>query len=194
MSAQEYARQLKALLPQGVAWDMGDGSWLSRFMLAVAGEMARVDGRAGDLLREMDPAATVEMLSDWERVLGLPDACVPAEQTLQARRAAVVAKYTALGGQSRAYFIGLAAALGYEVTITEFRPFRAGHSSAGDALTNGDWAHTWQVNGPTVTVREFRAGQSAAGEPLRDWGNEELECAIAQRKPAHTLLQFAYGE
>jgi len=159
----------------------------------MADELSRADGRAADLLRELDPRTTVELLTDWETALGLPDACVPAGQTIQQRRSAVVAKYTSLGGQSRQFYIDLAAALGYTITITEFRPFRAGISVAGDPLTNGDWIFAWQVNAPETTIFEFRAGQSTAGEPLRNWGNDELECAISAVKPAHTEVLFAYG-
>jgi uncharacterized protein YmfQ (DUF2313 family) len=180
-------------MPPGAAWRLESDSVLSAFMLAVAEELARVDGRAEDLMRELDPRTTTELLPDWERVMGLPDPCVSAAQTIQERRAAIVAKLTTIGGQSRQFFIGLAAALGYVITITEFNPFLAGHSVAGDALTNGDWQHAWQVGAPETTVRDFRAGQSAAGEALRDWGNEELECAISSRAPAHTIPIFAYG-
>ncbi|MNJ39675.1 hypothetical protein D3C77_345530 [compost metagenome] len=134
------------------------------------------------------------MLADWERVAGLPDKCAGTlESTVQGRRNALLAKLTATGGQSKAYFIAIAAALGYEITIEEFRPFRAGRSTAGDVLTNGDWMFTWRVRAPEVTVIPFRAGRSAAGEQLRAWGNDTLECKIRQRSPAHTVVLFAYA-
>lgn len=192
-SAKEYLVQLQALLPEGGAWPREPDAALTRLLSAFADEFARVDSRARALIEEADPRTTLELLPDWERLLALPDSCVPDAQTLQQRRAAVLAKLVTLGGQSRSYFIGLAAALGYEVSITEFRPFRAGMSSAGDPLTGGDWVHTWRVNGPENTIRNFAAGQSNAGEPIRSWGNAQLECVIDRFKPAHTILQFAYG-
>jgi uncharacterized protein YmfQ (DUF2313 family) len=192
-SAEAYARQLKALLPRGVALNLQNDSFLSALLLAVGDELARVDSRRADLEREIDPRSTTELLSDWERVLALPDVCTPDGATVEQRRAAVVAKYTQLGGQSRQFFIDLADALGYTVTITEFRPFVAG-STAGSALYNDPaWRHTWQVNAPEETVFYFRAGAGSAGEPLRAWGNEQLECVINDRKPAHTRVLFAYG-
>ncbi|RMS34758.1 putative Tail protein [Pseudomonas coronafaciens pv. garcae] len=36
-------------------------------------EFARIDGRAFDLLNEMDPANVSELVPDWERVMNLPD-------------------------------------------------------------------------------------------------------------------------
>lgn len=189
----QYTAQLQALLPRGRAWPRQPGAVLTRLLAGLAGALARTHNRALDLLDEADPRTTVELLADWERVAGLPDSCLPATGTVQERRDALVARLTARGGQSRRFFIDLAAALGFTVTITEFRPFRAGAAAAGDALTNGDWVFTWRVEAPATTVREFRAGSSAAGEPLRIWGNALLECALGRVKPAHTIVLFGYG-
>lgn len=192
MSAAAYLTQLQALLPQGAAWPREAQATLTLLLQAVADELARADGRADALINEADPRTTAELLADWELVAGLPEPCITAAQTIAERRAALVNKLTNRGGQDRAFYIALALALGYEVTITEFRPFVAG-SSAGDELTNGDWIFTWRVNAPEETVRAFTAGSGAAGEALRSWGNELLECVIGRLKPAHTIVQFAYG-
>lgn len=194
-TAAEYREQLKALLPPGQAFPRDPGTTLHDLLDGMSIELARVDARAGSLPQEANPRSSAELLPDWERVAGLPDKCSGAiEGTLQGRRNALLAKLTSTGGQSAAYFIELAAALGYDITIEVFRPFRAGHSFAGDLLTNGPWAFTWLVRSPAVSVTYFRAGQSAAGERLRTWGNDTLECKLNQLKPAHTIALFAYGE
>ena len=194
-TAADYLEQLKTLLPPGQAFPREAGSTLHDLLDGMSIELARVDGRGEALPAEANPASTSELLGDWERVAGLPDKCSGVlEETLQGRKAALLTKLTSTGGQSAAYFIELAAALGYTVTIEEFRPFRAGVSRAGDALTNGAWAYTWLVRAPAVSITEFRAGLSAAGERLRTWGNDTLECKINQLKPAHTIALFAYGE
>lgn len=193
-SVRDYIEQLAALLPPGLAIRRETDTNVYKLLHGMAEELARVDTRSDDLLRESDPRTTLELLADWETQVGLPDPCLDGvDQTVQQRRDAVVARLTGRGGQSRQFFIDLAASLGYTVTITEFRPFRAGISDAGDALTNGDWIFAWRINAPETTIYEFRAGESTAGEPLRSWGNERLECAIDRVKPAHTILQFAYG-
>lgn len=194
IDAAGYLAHLQALLPPGAAWTRERDANLAKLLRALAEELARVDGRAVDLLRECDPRTAFEMLSDWERVTGLPDQCTGALITIQERRQAVAMKLASTGGQSRQYFIDLAAALGVEITITEFLPFQAGRSVAGDALYNDDgWRHFWKVNSPeTTNVNYFRAGMSAAGEPLRTWGDKSLECIINVRKPAHTTVFFAY--
>lgn len=194
-SHEQYINLLKALLPTGTAWPTDPGSMLSALVSGLARGCTRLHNRGVDLIDECIPSTSSELLSDWERVCGLPDACSAGEAiTIEARRAAVVAKLSARGGQSRAFFISLAAALGYEITITEFGPFKVGSSKVGDPLCSAEWRHVWRVHAPEQTIRTFKTGVSKVGEPLRSWGNQTLECAISQRKPAHTLVQFAYGE
>lgn len=193
--AVNYREQLKALLPSGEAFPQHRGSNLDKVIDAMSVEFSRVDGRADQLSVDAIPNTTAEMLTDWERVAGLPDNCSGLlPETVQARRNDLVSKLTSRGGQSRDYFIAMAAALGYTITIEEFRPFRAGESLAGDRLTNDDWVYTWRIRGPEITVNYFRAGLSSAGEPLAYWGNQALECRMAKTKPAHTILIFAYGD
>jgi len=191
--AQAYREALQALLPPGAAWTREADAVLTALLDALAQELARVDVRADGLLDEADPRTTAELLADWERMAGLPDSCVTTTQTVSERRDALVARLTSLGGQSRQYFIDLAASLGYTITIIELGPFKAGHNSAGDAVMNDPWQFVWRVNAPTTTVRDFKAGSGAAGESLRSWGNLMLECAIAKLKPAHTYVQFSYA-
>lgn len=193
-SVEEYAQLLKNLLPPGQAFRRDPGTNMESLLVGLAAELARAELRAEQLTIEVVPSLTTELLSEWEAVAGLPDRCSGTlEDTIQGRRAALTAKLSSIGGQSPAYFIEVARQLGYTVEIEEFRPFRAGLSAAGDALTNGDWVFTWKVEAPETTIIDFRAGLSAAGEPLRSWGNSALECKINQLKPAHTNAIFGYG-
>jgi len=181
------------LLPRGLAWPRERGTNLDNLITAEAVELTRVDRRVADMITESYPLTSGELLPDWERVTGLPDPCVGTPDTVQKRREAVNRKLGATGGQSINYYIDVAARAGYTVTITEYTPFRVGLNAMGDPLASEDWAYAWQVNAPAETVRVFRAGQGSAGEALRTWGNEILECALNQVKPAHTYLIFAYG-
>ena len=192
-TADDYREQLQALLPHGAAWPRDADATLTALLDAMAQELARIDARAVDLMVEADPRRAIELLPEWESETGLPDSCLTTTQTLQGRRDNVVGKLAHRGGQSRQYFIDLAAKLGFDVTITEYRPFRVGQATAGDALSNGDWIFVWTVNAPQTTIRPFAVGQSAVGEALRSWGNEPLECAVSREAPAHTILHFAYN-
>lgn len=86
MTAEAYARMLKALLPPGKLWRLSPGSLLSKVLLASGDEMSRVDARAHALLEEADPRTADELLPDFERELALE-----GTGTLDARRARVVA-------------------------------------------------------------------------------------------------------
>jgi uncharacterized protein YmfQ (DUF2313 family) len=77
MDSSAYLSQLIGLLPPGDALPREPGSRLERLLAVPAGELARVDGRVEALLTESDPSRTAEMLTDWERALGLPDECYP---------------------------------------------------------------------------------------------------------------------
>lgn len=185
-----HADLLKYLLPP-TSVDSG-GAAIGAEITAEGNALDGALTSAVTLLLESDPRTTSEMLTDWERVLGLPESCVTTRQSIDQRRTAAAVKIAAMGGQSRAYFIALAAALGVLVTITEYRPFTVGRT-VGNPLSNGDWIWAWRVNAPlTNPVVPFLVGSSTAGQPLRYWGNKMLECTIRRYKPAHTIVLFSY--
>ena len=192
-TADEYKEQLKALLPPGRLWDAlrEQGTVADGLFGAMAEEFARIDQRADDLLAEADPRTTIELLTGWEGWAGLPDTCTGDLDTLQERHNALVSKLTTTGGQSREYFIELAAALGYEITISEFDPFTC-ESPCTDPLCDDDWRFVWRVNAPETTIIEFTC-ESPCTEPLRSWGNKPLECAIREVLHAHRYVMFGYG-
>lgn len=192
-SADEYRAALSALAPQGAAWSSAPDSVFQTFLGALAQEFARLDQRAAQLWEEVDPARTLELLAAHEGVHGLPDPCVTSSQTVAERRKALEGRMTSVGGQSAAFFVGLAYRLGYSVTIEQFAS-AADATAAGVSFSGDEWAHIWRVNVPTtVGVTEFRAGAGAVGEPLRAWSDEVIECQFNRYKPAHTRLLFAYA-
>lgn len=191
----DWLQAAQALLPRGPAWPREPEAVQTRFWTAIAQRLALLHQRARDLLeRESDPAQTTEMLADWERAFGLPDACTPANPDTNARRAALLARITAQGGQSRAYFIAVAAALGYAIEIEEFRPFRVDETGIESPLYDQDWIFTWAVHvSATTPVSEFQIEFSTIEDPLRSWGTEPvLECMLNRLKPARTNLLFIY--
>lgn len=186
------ADQLRLLLPP-VSYD-GSAPTLSATIEAEASALKGSEAKTESAYSAIFPDSG-EGLSDWERVLALPDPCLTGvPQSVGQRVQAVVSKVQWRGGQSRAFFIALAKSLGYDITITTFRPARAGIARAGDPIYGGDWTFTWRVNAPAVTVNRARAGQSAAGDPLASWGNKSLECRLRQMMPAESILLFGYGE
>jgi uncharacterized protein YmfQ (DUF2313 family) len=78
------------------------------------------------------------LLPDWERNWGLPDPCYTEPTTIHDRQLALVQRMTMQGGQSRQFFIDLATALGYSISISEYRPFMVGIDRCGDSRVTGD--------------------------------------------------------
>lgn len=66
-----YAHMLRDLFPPGLLWDWSEESPLWQLVLACADALGRLHERAVDLLREVDPTMTLELLPEWEAALGL---------------------------------------------------------------------------------------------------------------------------
>jgi len=181
MNAEAYARQLKQLLPRGLLWQLEPTSWLSRLLLAIADELARIDARGEDLQNEWDPRTALETLPDWERILGITP---PAGATATERQLAVTAAFVARGGATPEYFTDVAKRLGFVATVTE----------------TGLGASTWRMNvdlaasSATYALRTAvaRADSARAGDRVENRDVAELEAVINRIKPAHTLCLFAY--
>ena len=130
-TADDLLPQVLALTPRGPAWgtdEAGDGRGASPIMRlfwrALAAWAAANNTAEFDTAIQALPSAITWSLPDWEREYGLPDGCASFAPTTEQRVAAVRLRYGAQGGQSPAYFICLAASLGYDVTIEEPSQFR----------------------------------------------------------------------
>jgi uncharacterized protein YmfQ (DUF2313 family) len=190
---EQFREQILKLIPRGMAWPREKFTLIYAWAYGIANEFFRVDGRAKDLLEEGDPRTTTELLEEWEAVVGIPDECQPVALTLERRRGDVLARLTARGGIDKQFYIDYAASLGFDITIYEYRPFRAGISRAGDPVNDMTWNHAFRVNAPIETIKYFSAGISQAGDPLASWGNAFLECSLNKRKPLGKFAIYAYG-
>jgi len=219
--AEAFTHALLAKLPLGEIWTRALGSKPYQTMRALAGVVARWADRTGRfLITEAFPPRSFDLLPDWERVLGLPEPCLPAAQTLDERRQAVLEKLQRRpGGQSREYFTELARRLGYhvdepsehalpnelefqvgridQITIREFRPFMFGVSRLGNSrwrFAPPEMRFVWIVTVPGVRLTWFRFGQSQFGQDthLTIRRADDLECLLHRLKPAHTNLFFNY--
>lgn len=163
-------------------------------------QQAQIDARvlggiqnsASRVLGATHPATPGEMLTDWERVLGLSGQGKSYSQRLPA----VLLKINASGGLSIPYFTQLAKSAGYTITIDEPQPFRVGVNRAGGRLANEDIMFVWTVNvqSSSQTVWRFRAGGGAAGERLSHFSDSVIENIFQDLKPAHTAVRFTYQE
>lgn len=190
-SAADFLRAIQSLMPRGRVWPRSPEAVQTKVLAGLTKGYERQTLRCGQLLVDAYPETTFELLPEWEETLGLPDPCAGIAPTVAARRAQVVARLKAQGGQSVAYYIAFAAALGYTITITQYVPARAGVLRAGQPLNGNDWAHAWKVTSPTFTIHYAQAGILSAGEPLSYWGDTVLTCELSAIKPAHSVLMFS---
>lgn len=194
-TAAAYYAQLKALLPQGPAWDAERVPEIHQLLEAGSLELAREDLRLSDLLGESDPNRVRELVPDWEQVMGLPDPCLGVSPTFEDRQLAVRRRLTEVGGQSPAFFVQLAISVGYlQATVTEYRTPRFGNARFGKARF-GTWSaqYMWTLNtGPRRRLgRRFAA--SYWGERFGVNPSSALECVIRRAAPAHALEFINYG-
>jgi uncharacterized protein YmfQ (DUF2313 family) len=190
-AVDDYAGTIQAHLPRGRVWPRETDTEQAAVVAAFAPAFERIDALASALLAGSLPGDNLDLLTEWEESLGLPDPCAGAAATVEARAAQVRARFIDTGGASVPYFIALASALGYDITIDEFTTSRFG-KTIGGTYGGEDWAHTWRVNIPAFNLLRREMGD-IMGEPYATWGSTIVQCEFLARKPAHTLLLFRYG-
>ena len=207
LSAPTGAALLPAILsylPRGSAWrtdyvaDSNDNSFLHRFWRAVAEPVCDLYAKAWELAMQSTACTVTSGIGDWETEFGLPDPCVAAASTFADRVAALREKVAGEGGGSIAYFVCVAARLGYTITISEPRFFEFGLSSfdgdQSDAFAP-DMKAYWIVHVAGALPKYFEFGASSFGyDRFSDFTSAlDLECVFNARKPAHTTLIFDYS-
>lgn len=213
----DYFNMLKSLLPPGEAFDarsrgrdggtlpvelpgyfgpVGGGSPLRQILTAWADEFARLDARVQDLIAESDPRNAAELLSDYERALGLPNPCqYENRSTVAQRREAVVAMFRERGGVTLERLKKIAESVGADVEI-----FEEDHDAHfGIAEMGVDLFAT--ENFSSVVIREAgqividaRFSTTHFSERYKEFGNLILECLMPQYIRADRAIRFEYVE
>lgn len=186
----DYNDAMNDLLPTGPAWPREPET---TFQKAVAGLSAfwgsTVEQLAELLLvRESDPRSTVVLLPDWERAWGLPDKCLAEPLTIQDRQIALVHKMTLIGAQSRDFFIGVAASIGYKIDIREWSPFMCGISMCGDT-------RNLLATEAVSTVPNFNVSSDITIDPATavKYDFEENNSALGWTGSAETVTPTGFG-
>ncbi len=120
-SVEQWGEALQQQMPRGRAWPRDVDADLPKYVMGFAKRLADLELSADQLLLEMRPETTVQLLPEWEEYLGLPE-CDISGQSFEQRRAAVVEKYHRKGGLQIWMIEQIAAALGFNVKVTEQWP------------------------------------------------------------------------
>ena len=188
LKIEQFIRLFYNLLPKGRAWNEDIDSDTYKLVSSLSQEFCRNDDRLEDLIREIDPFQTNELLDDWLATYGLPNPCLgDVELSDDDKRTLLLQQLNATGGASESYFEGILDNSGFQFdtdVIPLFLPFVAG-SRAGDKITNGQefftagsvagsrlhnsgWTYWFEVHSGGDNII-FVAG-SLAGEPLTEFG------------------------
>lgn len=149
-TATHFTTAMQALLPRGPVWPRSDDAELTDVIKGLAPVYAQNTVRANNLLVDAFPSTTTELLTDWEKTLGLPGRFGYTGTDVPTRRAQVVAALTDSGGQSLAFFIGKALQMGFTITINQFTFSHVG-SPVDAPLYGVPWAYAMQINVATGT-------------------------------------------
>ena len=208
---KKYKSLIRSLLPSGKAWSFGNASIADKVFEAIATEFCRVEERVNDLLFEADPRQSIELLEEWERLVGLPDECSPEVENEIERRQLVLQRLTQIGALNGDFYEFIGQQLGFDITVTDVKAFRAGFARAGDrcftykttafaagstagqVLVKYGWRFFFLVDLPATAADIFRAGDTA-GDRLREFENPLIECTIKKLKPAHAGVTFIFSE
>ena len=186
---QDYRDAMLRLLPRGPIWRRDPSSILAATLQALAPTYTRSTTSAGALLVDAFPMTTLNLLPEWEQSLGLPDECTAPDASVLQRQAAVRAKWLGRGGSTTAWFVAMAAALGYAITITEFVPYTV-DLPVDLPLVDEGWEFVWQVDTLALVTWYFSVDQSGVDDPLEDYTQSELVCRITREAPAGTIVFF----
>ena len=150
------APQVIRQFPLGEYWSRTDG-FLPRLARAIGRFLSRLRRRRDAFDRQIDPRTADELLDERERERGV----VPIEgQTIDERRAVVLAKMRANGGVNVEYYTGLCVSAGYldAVVTAAADPFTT-ISLCDDFLQNGLWMITMQVTATSLGAANDQALQ-----------------------------------
>jgi uncharacterized protein YmfQ (DUF2313 family) len=188
-TSADYAQQLTALLPPGPAWDAQLQPQLHALLAAMAQELGRIDARSQALMQEAFLGTFHESLQDWEATLDLPDECLPGGGTVAERKAMVRMRLVEGGGQTPAFYVELAARLGYRnARVQELRAPRFGCARFGrDHFGTWDAQFMWILHAGGRLTGGSRFGLTVWGERFGSNPSNALVCVVRRAAPAHTL-------
>lgn len=185
-----------ALLPPGDAWPRESDAVFSQMVHAAMATQARMHARAADLTeREVIPWTSEDLLPAWEAVYGLPDPCTPLNATIAQRQAALKARFAATGALNAEYYIQVAAAYGYNITISTFGPSKFNKSKFNQSkFYDRKWRFVLQVNAPSVVEYPAKFNASKFQDPYMAYSTTQLSCILRRIIPAWANLIMNYSK
>lgn len=183
-------------LPRGkvLSEKTNPSSKIYKLLKGLSGEFNRFESLLTTLKNEFDIKSTVELISEWEGAVGIPDSCFANTGPLKQRRLNVQAKIQADGIQSASSLEELIKNYGFNATV-----------KSGSFYSVFPITFPWQFFGDEKTARftiiiNFENQKSTTVFPVNfPWpftGDEsaQLRCFIEQLVPSNTQVIFRFGD
>lgn len=140
---QDYVSGLVKLQPKGKIWEgfNDESTYMYKTLYAFAQSFQQVDQDACEVIDEVFPATSTNLLPIWQETLGLS----AGSDSIEQQRSKVVAKLTQEASLARTYYINYAKQLGYEIDIIEYSGIVAGIFRCGDSVGTTD-NYTYQFD------------------------------------------------
>ncbi len=184
--------ELLALSPQGDAMPTTPDTTWAKMLAPLANEFSLVEALMLSFMVEINPLTAVNLLADYERVLGPdPYGRDTGVLSIQQRQQLAYSRWTGKYGVRPADFIALAASFGETISIQQFQLTTAG-AFAGDNLVSHPTQFAWLVQFPTPTVTLPEASSAEAGALCGAFEPALAQPAIEGRAPAQTSPYFSY--
>ncbi len=193
-SPGDIQAELLAVGPQGPMWPRDPASVWGQMLLALGGEFSRIEGQGETLADEASaPGSAVVMLPDYERVLGPdPYGRDTSAMSMAQRQQIVLQRWVESGGQSRAFYQALAAALGVSITIGEFATTQCGAAECGAAsCIPSPMEFYWTVSLAQGVTEVPQCGGASCGDAAYVEPSP-VQPVIEALAPAHTTPVFLY--
>lgn len=193
-SPQIVQQEMLALSPPGYATDP-ESIW-GRQLLPAATEGALIEQIGEALHAEIDPRSSFYLLQDWQAEFGTDPYEVDTTGMSTAQlQAYLYERLTQKGGQSRAFYIAMAAAFGITITITECRQTKYGAAIYGrDVYCESPNQFQWLVSLPETDVSRPVYGTAQYGDDYGTIIESPVVPLIKALAPAHTQPVFFYTE
>lgn len=186
----DYLDAALKLLPVGLAWNRSPDSNIGKILSIRAEQLVQVNATAHQLVKERLFSNAFILLDDWEAFYGLPE-CTEIN-TIEARRAALIAKDNEVGSFNKFYLEELAAHNGYQISVIEHYP----HHCMRDCMQPlHPQENAWKVFVYTTSrhVHNMTCLESVTNE-LVMIERSKIECFLQRLCYANLELVFIYEE
>jgi uncharacterized protein YmfQ (DUF2313 family) len=182
---------LLAIGPQGDGMPTTPDTNYAAMLTPLANELSLVEAAMLSFMQEINPRTAVNLLSDYERVLGPdPYGRDTGTLTLQQRQALAYTRWTGKFGARAADFIALAASFGVAISIQQYSVSSVAQG-IGDYLTTAPTQYAWVVTLPTPVLTLAGIG-SEIGDYFDSFPPSLVQPVIQARAPAQTSPYFSY--